>query len=230
MGVDDWESAVARTPGYGALDSSGPPTRPEMPLWMSARTQQVMAAFGSALDRCQGRDVIRVLDVGGARGDYAGLIALSYPKRRFKWTVLETPETARRQKPFESDDLVWVDSMDAVDPHVDIVLASAVIQFLEDPHQRLTELLARSDWLVLNRVPLWPIPDDAPAVHRARVGGPVLYPCWMFAEHRFLATLRMTGEVVLRWHVPQDVAFFAGVRRPYQGLLVRGQSVGDHAQ
>ena len=55
VGVDDWESAVARTPGYGALDSSGPPTRPEMPLWMSARTQQVMAAFGSALDRCQGR-------------------------------------------------------------------------------------------------------------------------------------------------------------------------------
>jgi len=197
---------------------------------MSARSQQVVAAFGSALNRCQKRAVIRVLDVGGARGDYASLIALCFPQRRFLWTVLETPETARRQRPFASEDLVWVDSLDSVDPHVDIILASAVIQFLEHPHQQLADLLARSDWLVLNRVPLWPIPEDAPAVHRARVAGPVLYPCWMFAEDQFLAKLRMLGEVVLRWDVPQDVAFFAGVRRPYQGLLVRGQSVGDHAQ
>lgn len=155
-----------------------------------------------------------VLDFGGSLGSsYFQHRAWFEGLRRFQWTIVEQPsfvETGRRH--FEDDTLRFFDELPGALAHgrPNVLLVSAVLQYLEDPYARLAELTnAGFDALVFDRVGF--TLDGRERLTVQRVGEriyPASYPCWFFDRTRFLAAfgegyrLVNTFEPVDRANVP----------------------------
>lgn len=175
---------------------------------------------------------LSVLDFGGALGSHwlawqawLGLLPA------YSWHVVEQASfaAAGRELFAGSADLHFHDSVNAVcraGVEINAVLASAVLPYLQNPHDCLSELLSvGAQFVVVDRMPFIDGMQDLIVVQKnpRNIGGH-RYPCWLFSEEALIATARAAGyRPVLNW-TGSDGQFQAGSRHiQYRGLILRRQ-------
>lgn len=227
--VATWDEAAAKTAGYegvaarhGAGSLAGSPDQATPGNTLSARELQVLSAFGIALARLGGRPVVRVLDIGGGPGSYGHRVIKEFPTVVFEWTILETPTAAAKLASESTTDAIgWTDTPTVLDSQFDVILASAVINYVPEPYELLARSAAAAPFVIVNRLPLWPFARDIPAVQKvSRRRDLGSYPTWFFSERLFRSAVGDLGEVVCEWEVPQDSTVVFGIRRNYCGMLI----------
>lgn len=230
--VDSWREAVSLTTGYEALVSDQPVDADEWKTgWPFAtpREVQLLAAVGTVLQKLAPSGRLRVLDFGGGSGVYSVAVKRAYPDIHIEWTVLETTAAHRRfAKATAPAWLQWETDLSSLRQQ-DIVLASASLNYVPDPWASLQRLAESAPFLIITRLPLWPISEHRPAVQYLDRGKRAGYPTWFFSESRFRQGLVEVGETLLEWSVPEDTAYFAQHRCDYRGLLL-ASSVAKEAR
>jgi putative methyltransferase (TIGR04325 family) len=226
-----WAEATARTGGYESVAQQSlvhlPDPDPAQLERLGQRELQLVAALGIVLAQSPPGASLSVVDLGGASGYYRSVAAAAFPERELEWTVVENPTLAARGAQASSTaGLSWTTDLSAaLAKSPDFVLASAVINYLPDPIEVLQSIAARTLWLLVTRLPLWPIPQHRAAVQRLgrrREAGS--YPTWFFSERQLLRQLERDWRLVLRYEVPQDAAFFDGTWSTYAGLLLQARA------
>jgi putative methyltransferase (TIGR04325 family) len=226
--VQSWDDAERRCIGYerSTLKDHGSKqaSSGEKAHRTTSRDLQFIAAVGICLEASRPGPRVRVLDFGGAYGHYFDVATSAFPSVSWEWTVVETPTMSTLAAGANvRRSISWTSDLDsALGEAWDFVLASASLNYVSDPIGDLTKLGRMAAYVLLTRLPLWPIDRHLPAVQRLsrrEPGG--AYPTWVFSEAGFLDEIAAIGDVVLRFDVPEDTARIAGHRSTYAGLLIR---------
>jgi putative methyltransferase (TIGR04325 family) len=236
--VDSWNTAVAKSVGYESTSVVGPvveATRQLRDEWQDAvlatsRYQQVATGmlYCIAQSALKPSQTIRVLDFGGGGADYFYQFQKFAPHFNFDWTVLETPALAKamqRELGQDHANVRWVDSFEKTIETYDVILCSSVLQYLEKPFEVLAELVKKSQFLILNRIPLVDTAEHFVAVQRIvtkRKRGS--YPAHFFSESKFVQDLSQYGSIPMRWMVPEDQPVINWRAQPNQGLVLQTKS------
>ncbi len=132
---------------------------------------------------------LSVVDVGGSLGScwlqhrafWTGLPEL-------RWTVVEQPEFVRRGRTlFPQGMPAFTTSLDeAWEAKPTVVLLSAVLHYLPEPHRLLADIVARKpEWIIIDRTPVWRRGRDRITVQRVPPHiYPASYPSWVFDRDR----------------------------------------------
>ena len=233
--VDSWNTALAKSIGYESTSVVEPVVQAARQLrnncedtaFVTSRYQQVASGLlyciaQSALEPSQ---PIRVLDFGGGGADYFYQFQKFAPYFNFDWTVLETPalaEAMQRDLGHDHANLRWVDSFEKTSESYDVVLCSSVLQYVEKPFEVLDQLVKKSQFLILNRLPLVDTAEHFVAVQRIvtkRKRGS--YPAHFFSESKFMQDLSQYGLIPMRWMVPEDQPVINWKAQPNQGLVLQ---------
>jgi putative methyltransferase (TIGR04325 family) len=187
----------------------------------------VIEAFRTALREIEPNQTIGVLDVGGFDGAYAKVIKNQFPRVNFEWTVVELQAVVNHFAK-SNDRISYAPNLQRsllTKPHV--VFASAVINYLSNPHEVIESFFNNAKVIILNRPPLWPLTQDQVAIQTAQ-RKPFLmqYPVWFFAEAQFLSRIASRSDLLLDFEVPQDRAYFAGHYSTYRGLVLQTKIQG----
>jgi putative methyltransferase (TIGR04325 family) len=102
----------------------------------------------------------RVLDFGGGAGLQYLAASRAFPRRAFRWAIVEHPLMLRRTKELERENLKFFSSPEsALDwlGHVDLLHSNGVLQYLDEPEAMLLRLLAiHPTWVSWSRLLLGP--------------------------------------------------------------------------
>jgi len=221
--TSSWTEAEAGSVGYSGVltlpSTSGYPRQQTL----AGNRLAMVAAFGVALAALDmSGEPIRVMDFGGYDGKHADLIEEVFPKLAFDWVVVDIPRVtdamSERTRPglrFSSD------LEEALAVTTDIALASGSLNYIPNPGEMLRRMCAGSSFVVLTRLPLWPIHHHSAAVqHTQRRPVEISYPTWFFSEVEFLAEVNRNAEVLLDFDCPDDRAAFAGHYSTYRGVVL----------
>ena len=236
--VDSWNAAVAKSVGYESTSIVGPVVEAARLLRnecleavvATSRFQQVASGLLYCIVQSdlRPRQSIRVLDFGGGGADYFYQFQKFAPHFNLDWTVLETPslaEAMQRELGQGQTNLRWVDSFEKLSESYDVVLCSSVLQYLENPFEVLAELVKKSQFLIINRIPLVETGEHFVAVQRILIGRKRgSYPAHFFSESRFLNDLSQYGSIPMRWMVPEDQPVINWKTQPNQGLVLQTKS------
>jgi putative methyltransferase (TIGR04325 family) len=166
----------------------------------------------------------RVLDFGGGSGDYFFQFQKFAPNIELDWTVVETPaltEAIQCEFRHDTEKIRWVDSLEMTKDKYDLVLCSSVLQYLEKPFEVLEDLVEKSEFLIINRIPLTDASDHFVALQRIltrkRRGS---YPAHFFSEKKFLQQMSAYGSIPMRWAVTEDQPVVKWKIQTNQGLLL----------
>jgi len=217
-------SALAQTPAYidARLDPAGAASGMREAEALDSKHQGLLAAL--SLARSETTGPFHVVDFGGGLGLHhralAPRLALGPDDR---WTVVELPAVcAAGRERATAGGIVFVESLGQVpaSPAPTIVLASGVLNALEDPIASLGAFAATAPWIILGSIPLL-----AAAAHRVAIntGHEPPYPLWFFSENQLVEHLSATGlRVRLRWQVTETRWFLDGKDTPpASGLLLQ---------
>jgi putative methyltransferase (TIGR04325 family) len=221
-----WQAATAECEGFDAREILERVTRAALAVKngeaayerdsvtfdKKAYVWHVLASLLRAAARNGGE--LSVLDFGGSLGSsYFQHRAWLEDLRRFQWTIVEQPSFVEvGRKHFADATLGFFEDLPSALAHArpNVLLVSAVLQYLEDPYARLAELTSAGfDTLIFDRVGFTLEGRDRLTVQR--VGEriyPASYPCWFFDHARFLAAfadryrLVNTFEPVDRANIP----------------------------
>ena len=170
----------------------------------------------------QNKGKLHVMDFGGALGS-------SYYQNKYfldtlddvKWCVVEQPHFVQAGKEgFSTDKLQFYDSIDTClgSNHMDLILLSSIIQYLESPYELLVELQSRQiRYIFIDRTPFVKGPDRItiqkvnPKIYPAR------YPCWFFNESRFLDFMGRNYDNILEF----DALDRANIPSEFKGFIFR---------
>lgn len=140
---------------------------------------------------------LSVVDVGGSLGSSWLQHRSAWPGiPGMQWTVVEQPEFVRRgQALFQQGPPTFRTSLDqAWEAQPNVVLLSAVLHYLPEPHRMLADIIARKPgWIIIDRTPTWRQDRDRITVQRVppRIY-PASYPSWVFSRARLEAA--WTGQ------------------------------------
>ena len=222
-----WAEAEAASIGYSEVPVADhlPQLAPNQRL--TGNEAALTAAFKVALGGLHsGGEPVRVVDFGGNDGRHAHLMQGFFEEVSFDWVVVDLPAVVEamsiRKRPgldFESE------LAPVLDDEVDIVLASASLNYVPQPRETIDALCGSASQVVLARLPLWPIREHAAAVqHVQRRPNEISYPTWFFSEGEFLANLPAGSQVLMDFDCPDDRAAFAGYYLNYRGLVIDSSS------
>ena len=233
--VDSWEIASAKCAGYESPNVVEPVAKkagllreqiPSTP-YIDSRCQQVATAMLHCLAEIgfEKHRVLRVLDFGGAGGDYYYHLRKIAPSIKIEWIVIETPALVlamQFQEKGVDESINWVDSVEGPTTYFDVVLLSSVLQYIEKPEKILEELAKRTNFIIINRLPLITKRKSIVAVQRIYTSGKRgSYPVHFFNEEDMIATLSEYGTIGLRWFVPEDQPVVGWHAYPNQGLVLQ---------
>lgn len=218
-----WADAQATSIGYAEVPVTPPPAtrRPMQPL--TGNLLAMVGAFGVALSaRRPSVSPVRVVDFGGYDGKHANLIQPIFPELSFEWVVVDLPPVVEAMEGLRRPGLEFVADLSvALEGRVDVFLASASLNYIPDPIAMLDTMCAHAPFVVLTRLPLWPIQSHTAAVqHTQRRPVEVSYPTWFFSERLFMAELPERSEILLDFVCPDDRAGFEGHYSTYRGLVI----------
>lgn len=221
-----WEEASAASHGYESnvvIDSMYGHETPQgenFSLIVESRQLQILAALGVAI---QQKDTLRVLDVGGARGEYFELVQILFADTKIDWIVLETPSLVPKtsSSTHGNSRITWTSDQTSCVGPFDVVLLSSVLQYVQNPYELLQEMSQLTSKLIINRLPLISGLHDEIAVQHLRMyGRRGSYPAWFFSESKFLESVGELGHVTYRWASPSDTHVFRWKAVPCQGMLI----------
>ena len=218
-----WADAQATSIGYAKVPITPPPATPHPRQPLAGNQLAMVGAFGVALSaRRPSASPIRVVDFGGYDGKHAGLIQPIFPQLSFEWVVVDLPPVVETMSGLRRPGLEFVSDLSvALEGRVDVFLASASLNYIPDPTAMLDTMCAHAPFVVLTRLPLWPIQSHTAAVqHTQRRPVEVSYPTWFFSERLFMAELPGRSEILLDFVCPDDRAGFEGHYSTYRGLVI----------
>lgn len=102
---------------------------------------------------------IHVLDLGGSAGTHFFIARRFLSKiEKFKWAVIETPSLVEAAKVFENEELQFFVEIESAKKHlgkIDLILASSVFQYMQDPLGELEKIInLDANWLFITRTAL----------------------------------------------------------------------------
>lgn len=218
-----WADAQAMSIGYAEVAVTPPPATPHPRQPLAGNQLAMVGAFGVALSaRHPSVLPIRVVDFGGYDAKHAALIQQFFPGLSFEWVVVDLPPVVESMSDLKRPGLEFTSDLSvALDARVDVFLASASLNYIPDPTAMLDTMCEHAPFVVLARLPLWPIQSHTAAVQHARRRPiEVSYPTWFFSERRFVAELPAKSEILLDFVCPDDRAAFAGHYATYRGLVI----------
>lgn len=170
---------------------------------------------------------LSVLDFGGSLGSSYFqckdlLLGLSY----LEWSIVEQAKFVNCGKQFfECKYLQFFDSIDTCIKHknVDVILLSGVVQYLENPHLFLDNLLNYNfQYIIFDRTAF--IPDRRDRLTIQKVPPeiyPASYPAWFFNEENFLKIFIKKYDLIFEFHSSDKVnipsqfkGFFMRLKKP----------------
>jgi len=184
--------------------------------------KQVLAALSVVVSRLAGKR-LRVLDVGGAMGLYFDLSNAFLGKHlTIEWTILETPAMVKGAlSVLGQKGVAFITSIADAAPEYDLILASGVLQCIDQPWRFLEQITDRQhDCLLVNRMPL----IDADRLTVQVVPPSVFngsYPAWFFSSEKAMQNLTRKHELLMSWPVPEDRPVLDGRIVPYRGFLLK---------
>jgi putative methyltransferase (TIGR04325 family) len=192
---------------------------------LTSRDLQIISSFAIAISAAVVQSAnVRVIDVGGAGGDYFFMFANAMPAVTFDWVVVETPALATaitKTNLGEGRNIRWVSSLDEAGKDFDVALLSSVLQYVDDPYGLLNEVTNRCKVMVINRIPLTSSGTDQATVQHVRTHGRRgAYPAWFFSNNVFLNEIDKSGDIVSRWAVPEDSHVLKFQQIESQGMVV----------
>ena len=224
-----WANAEAQSIGYSNVPSAPLATTSRSGQSLAGNQTAMVAAFGVALAALDpSSEPVRVVDFGGYDGKHADLIEPLFPGLSFEWVVVDLPPVVEAMSGLSRPGLEFVSDLSvAVEARADVFLASASLNYIPDPTAMLGTMCANAAFVVLTRLPLWPIESHTAAVqHTQRRPVEVSYPTWFFSETRFMAELPAGSEILLDFVCPDDRAGFAGHYSTYRGLVIATDGSG----
>lgn len=172
---------------------------------------------------------LNVVDFGGGLGTHwrvaRGWQGTLPPMR---WRIVEQGHFAaagreRSSDPsLQFDDSLW-EALTALGGAPDLLIASSVLPYLEQPRRQFAEFLAcRPRYLLLDRMPFLESGKDRLCVQtNPRVSGGHRYPCWLFAPDAFQTACREAGySIVANWAGSDGVHSIDDRRIVYRGQLL----------
>lgn len=197
------KAARAARDGFAAWDRDG------MAFAESEIHPPLLAALRASGVAENGR--LHVVDFGGGLGgtwrQYRSALA---DLSEIRWCVVEQPhfvEVGTRE--FSNDEMSFHSTLETIPAGATwtVVLFSSVLQYLETPHETLTEAVRLGfRHLIIDRTSFWNGGRDRLTVQftpPALGGGS--YPCWLFDRATLLASLSQTHEFVSEWPGFDDV-------------------------
>jgi len=162
------------------------------------------------------------VDFGGHDGKHADLIQHLFPQLTFDWLVIELPGVVEVMSARSRPGLAFAsDPYPALEAGPDVILASASLNYIPDPTNMLRMMCEHSTFVVLTRLPLWPIERHTAAIqHTQRRPIQFSYPTWFFSESVFMAEIPIGSDILLDFVCPDDRAAFAGHYSTYRGLVI----------
>lgn len=174
---------------------------------------------------------LEVIDFGGALGGtYRRCRPFLSPLSKLTWYVIEQPGfVAAGRAEFTTDELAFLGSVAELpaSPVPRVVLASSVLQYLEDPAQRLAQWSTiDADMLIIDRSPLSEEPRDHLSIQAVpRHIYPASYPCWIFSRDLLVARLETTWNLVAEFDCPEGLHVAqSGHRFAFKGLILEKRS------
>lgn len=233
--VESWESAVTKSSGYESVNVVEPivaaarrvQSDTQTSNLSNSRYQQIATGmlYCISQDRLSIGQSIRVLDVGGGGADYFHQFQKFAPQIKLDWTVLETPamvEAMSNEFGGSLTNLRWVNSIQNTSESYDLVLCSSVLQYIENPFELLATLVQKSEFIVMNRIPLVDSSEHFVAVQRIISNGKrASYPVHFFGEKTFLNQISLYGAVEMRWLVVEDQPVINRRAQTNHGLVLR---------
>jgi len=146
-----------------------------------------------------------LFDFGGNVGthyyQYRGYLKL---KETVKWIVLDLPEIVKAGKKYRQEpNLFFTDNLEETQ-NADIMLASGVVQYIDDFSVFINSLHFTPRHLLINRIPLY----DGERFVTLQNGGEVFYPQYVFNRKEFIATVEQAGyELKDEWVDRMDGCF-----------------------
>jgi putative methyltransferase (TIGR04325 family) len=192
---------------------------------LTSRDLQIISSFTIAISAAEVQATnVRVIDVGGAGGDYFFMFAKAMPTVAFDWVVVETPALAAAISKTEfgsGKGIRWASSLDEVGGDFDVALLSSVLQYVDDPYGLLNKVANKCKVMIINRIPLTTSRVDQATVQHVRTHGRRgAYPAWFFGSEVFLGEIQKVGDIVSRWAVPEDSHVLKFQRIESQGMVV----------
>ena len=192
---------------------------------LTSRDLQIISSFAIAIAAVGVSNTkIKVVDVGGAGGDYFFMFANAMPAVTFDWVVVETPALATaitKTNLGKGRDIRWVSSLDEAGSDFDVALLSSVMQYVDDPYGLLTKVADKCKAMIINRIPLTTSKVDQATVQHVRSHGRRgAYPAWFFGSEVFLGEIEKVGDIVSRWAVPEDSHVLRFQQIESQGMVV----------
>lgn len=152
--------------------------------------------------------------------------------QNISWTVWETPMMAREGVTnFQNKQLKFISELNDLScEHVDLVLASGVLQCVDDPikyYKKIKSLKPR--YILLDKIPF--IEDEidrltiqkvSPFIYRAS------YPSWFFSKKKWYVEFIKDYEELARWR-RNDYVILDKKEIYFQGLLLRNTSFNDNS-
>ena len=226
----DWSQALSMSSGYAAtsiLERVTEATRAvvsgraryerdavlfteaEHPFALLAALWRAAALGGGRLD---------VVDFGGSLGSsYRQSRPLLDGLQQLQWRVVEQPAfVATGQREFSTDELSFTDSLESLPPcaGVRVVLASSVLQYLNDPYAVLDAFTGvGAEHLIIDRTPMSGNPTDRLCIqHVPKQIYAASYPCWILSKSKLLERLSRN------WHLVCDFPCADGTARTDDGV------------
>jgi putative methyltransferase (TIGR04325 family) len=200
-------------------------------VFFSDRELQVYAALSTVFSRIRSRP-LRVLDWGGELGAYQrSLKGLWGENNAVHWTVLETPTMAAAgTRHFSTKDLEFTSNRSVLTNGCDVVLASGVLQCLEDPAAAWTELSASScPYIILTIFPLIARARDVLTVRGSGAkGSRGDYPLWVFSEAAWRIAFSSKYRIVMEWALDKNDRLQSGDPVKYRGFLLEDGAIAPN--
>jgi len=238
-----WDSAVRSTTGYSSDESVQDFLERKSSFHVAfPKTTFVSSRFmplSLAMLRCisatpnSGTNELRVLDVGGAFGEYYHWAKKVFPELELKWDILETDLLARAARDSERNPspINWISSLNESAPNYDIAILSSVLQYVPDPWSFLEPIANICEHLIINRFPLTTNGFDEVATQHIRTRGrKISYPTHFLDEDLALKRLNGFGDILLRWMAPEDRHIVRFKPIVGQGLLLRVRNTIDRTK
>ncbi|HEX9090988.1 MAG TPA: methyltransferase, TIGR04325 family, partial [Anaerolineales bacterium] len=163
--------------------------------------------------------------------DFGGSLGSTYFQNRaflselpgVRWNIIEQSRHVETGKVcFEDDRLHFYSEIAAclADTQPNVVLLSAVLQYLERPYTVLDQILGLPcNHVIIDRTPFWAGPTDRLCVQTVPPSiYPASYPSWVFSRQRFQDHLHDDWKVLVTVDNPDRLA--GPIDFIYQGMII----------
>jgi len=152
---------------------------------------------------------LNILDFGGGFGNLFNQVSRYLPDIKINWNIVEQ-ESYVELGSANVPDVNFYSSIDQVKDKVDVVIASGVLQYLQDPRDVINQLLnLNPEHIIIDRLPVFLKKQREDTITIQKVpeeiyGFDASYPCWIFNEEDILKDFTKNYKMNARFYSHQD--------------------------